>query len=258
MDWAAANFQARYAPNSRETFRRQTMHQFVQAGICTYNPDKPDRPVNSPQAVYQIEPSLHAVLKTFGTPDYADGLNRFVRQKPSLSAKYAKARQMKMVPVSVKDGRIIQLSVGNHSQLMKAIIEDFGSRYAPGGEVVYVGDTGSKIGFFDEDLLGRLGVEIDTHGKFPDVVLFLKEKNWLFLIESVTSHGPVDAKRQEELAQLFRESTAGLVYVSAFPNRRVFLKYIESIAWESEVWIASAPSHLIHFDGLRFLGPYPL
>jgi hypothetical protein len=46
------------------------------------------------------------------------------------------------------------------------------------------------------------------------------------------------------------------VYVSAFPNRKVFLKYIEAIAWETEVWIADAPSHMIHFNGARFLGPY--
>ena len=75
-------------------------------------------------------------------------------------------------------------------------------------------------------------------------------------MESVTSHGPVDGKRHAELAQLFAESTAGLVFVTAFPDRVVMSQYVGEIAWETEVWVADAPSHLIHFNGVRFLGPY--
>ena len=90
----------------------------------------------------------------------------------------------------------------------------------------------------------------------PDVVIHLEKKNWLLLIESVTSHGPVDSKRRSELARLFESCTAGLVYVSAFPDRKTFLKHLNAVAWESEVWIADAPSHLVHFNGDRFLGPY--
>src|SRR6266705_1297697 len=44
MDWTRAFYDKDYAPNTRETVRRQTMHQFIQAGIALYNPDKPDRP----------------------------------------------------------------------------------------------------------------------------------------------------------------------------------------------------------------------
>jgi hypothetical protein len=256
MDWAKEHFDTEYAPNTRETFRRQSMHQFIEARICTYNPDKPERPVNSPKAVYQIEPNLLAVLKTFGTDTYKTWLKHYLSKRQTLIERYAKAREMNMIPVKIKDGRQIVLSPGEHSELIKSIVEDFGSRYAPGGELIYVGDTGDKYGFFDEELLSGLGVRLDNHGKMPDVVIYLRDKNWLLLIESVTSHGPVDSKRHGELATLFKNCTAGLVYVSAFPNRKVFLKYLEMIAWESEVWVADAPSHLIHFNGVRFLGPY--
>lgn len=126
----------------------------------------------------------------------------------------------------------------------------------PGCVLVYVGDTGDKWGYFDKELLGRLGVAVDSHGKMPDAVLYYPTKNWLLLVESVTSHGPMDAKRHRELAQLFADSTAGLVYVTAFPNRTVMARYLGEIAWESEVWVADAPTHLIHFNGVRFLGPY--
>ena len=256
MDWAKAHYDAEYKPNTRETFRRQSIHQFIEAGICSYNPDKPERPVNSPNVVYQIEPNLLAVLKTFGIDAYKTQLKQYLKKRPTLIEQYANARDMKMIPVKIKGGRKISLSPGEHSALIKTIVEDFGSRYAPGGELIYVGDTGDKYGFFDEELLLGLGVKLDSHGKMPDVVIYLRNKNWLLLIESVTSHGPVDSKRHGELATLFKNCSAGLVYVSAFANRKVFLKYLEAIAWESEVWIANAPTHLIHFNGVRFLGPY--
>ncbi|MBU0621158.1 MAG: restriction endonuclease [Gammaproteobacteria bacterium] len=256
MDWTKQHFGVEYAPNTRETFRRQSMHQFVQAGVCRYNPDKPERPVNSPHAVYQIEPNLLEVLRAYGTEQYKSRLKRYMSKRKTLVEQYAKAREMKMIPLILKGGRSIKLSPGEHSELIRDVVENFGVRYAPGGELLYVGDTGDKYGFFDEELLAGLGVRLDNHGKMPDVAIYLREKNWLLLIESVTSHGPVDSKRHTELSKLFKGCTAGLVFVSAFPTRKVFLKYLESISWESEVWIADAPSHLIHFNGVRFLGPY--
>ena len=97
---------------------------------------------------------------------------------------------------------------------------------------------------------------MDSHGKMPDVILYYTKKNWLLIIESVTSHGPVDGKRHEELADLFATSTTGIVYVTAFLNRSMLGRYLSELAWETEVWIADTPSHLIHFNGERFLGPY--
>jgi len=122
--------------------------------------------------------------------------------------------------------------------------------------LIYVGDTGEKWGYFDAVLLSKLGVSVDAHGKMPDVVLYYPERNWLLLIESVTSHGPVDGKRHTELSQLFASATSGLVYVTAFPNRAIMSRYVGAIAWETEVWVADASSHLIHFNGERFLGPH--
>lgn len=256
MDWARDNFDKDYAPNTRETVRRQSMHQFIEAGICTYNPDNPQRPVNSPKAVYQIEPNLLPVLKSYGKDEFKKYLATYLKTRKTLIEQYAKAREMEMVPVQLPNGQNLLLSPGEHSELIRDIVLDFGARFAPGGELVYAGDTGNKHGFFNEELLSDLGMKLDNHGKLPDVVIFMRDKNWLLLIESVTSHGPVDGKRHAELAKLFNHCTAGLVYVSAFPTRKTFLKYLEVIAWESEVWIADAPTHLIHFNGVRFLGPY--
>lgn len=258
MDWVREHYGKDYKPNTRETFRRQTMHQFVDAGLVLYNPDSPGRPVNSPKAVYQIEPVALVLLRSFGTKNWQDRLNAYLAKRNTLIAKYAKARELNRIPVDIAPGCEITLSPGEHSELIRAIIEEFAPRFAPGSVLVYAGDTGDKWGYFDAALLAELGVSVDAHGKMPDVVLHYTEKNWLLLVESVTSHGPVDGKRYSELATLFSNSKAGLVFVTAFPNRAIMGRYLGEIAWETEVWVADSPSHLIHFNGVRFLGPYPI
>jgi len=256
MDWAHEHYEKKYAPNTRETFRRQTMHQSVAAGLVLYNPDKPDRSVNSPKAVYQIEPATLALIRFFSTKKWAAKLAAYLTKHQTLIAQYARERKHNLIPVVIAPGKKIALSPGEHSELIRAIIEDFAPRFAPGSVLVYAGDTGEKWGYFNKALLTGLGVEVDAHGKMPDVVLHYTDKNWLLLIESVTSHGPVDGKRHAELTELFAGSKSGLVYVTAFPNRAIMGRYLGEIAWETEVWIADAPSHLIHFNGERFLGPY--
>ncbi|MEX2304488.1 MAG: BsuBI/PstI family type II restriction endonuclease [Bryobacterales bacterium] len=256
MEFARDHYGKRYAPNTRETFRRQTMHQFVAAGIALYNPDDPARAVNSPKGVYQIEPDTLNLLRGFATAAWNKNLAAYLGTRQTLTARYAKEREMQKLPVTLATGETIRLSPGHHSELIKAIVEEFAARFVAGGVLVYAGDTGEKWGYFDRELLGKLGVVVDGHGKMPDVVVYYPAKDWLLLVESVTSHGPVDGKRHEELAELFAASTAGLVYVTAFPSRSVMTRYLCDIAWETEVWCADTPSHLIHFNGERFLGPY--
>ena len=256
MKWMGDAYGKKYAPNSRESVRRQTIHQFLAAGLVIENPDKTGRPINSGDYAYQISPEALQLLRLFGTPKWSNALTEYLGSHEVLVAKYARQREMVKVPVALPGGKKITLSAGEHSELIKAIIEEFAPRFAPGSQLVYAGDTGEKMGYFDERLLASLGVTIDSHGKMPDVVLYYQDKDWLLLVEAVTSHGPVNAKRHEELMRLFEESTIGLVYVTAFPTKQFMGKYLTEIAWETEVWVADAPTHMIHFNGIRFLGPY--
>lgn len=256
MDFVRRHYGRGYAPNTRETFRRQTMHQFVEAGIAVYNPDDPGRPVNSPRACYQISEEAYDVISAFGTGAWQAKLKKYLEDRSSLAEKWAKNREMQRIPVYIADEVEIRLTPGSHSDLIEKIITEFAERFTPGAEVIYVGDTGDKTVYFREERLAALGVAVDRHGKMPDIVLYLEKENWLILVEAVTSHGPVDAKRHGELAALFEGSRAGLIYVTAFPDRRIMSKFLSEISWETEVWCADAPSHLIHFDGERFLGPY--
>lgn len=256
LDWCRLQFKTPYAENTRETFRRQTTHQLVEAGIVLYNPDDPERAVNSPNSCYQLAPEALAAIRAYRAPDWQDQLAKFLAVQPTLAERNSSAREHVKVPVKIADGVEISLSPGSHSQLLKLIVEDFAARFVPGATVVYVGDTGAKWGYYNEQILAESGIEIDGHGKMPDAIFHCPKRNWLVLVESVTSHGPVDAKRHRELAALFASSSAGLVYVTAFPSRQLMGRYLATIAWETEVWCADAASHLIHFNGERFLGPY--
>ncbi len=255
-EFALNHYGRRYAPNSRETFRRQTVHQLMAAGVVVSNPDNPARPVNSPKTTYQIEPEAFALVRSFNTTAWSKNLRAYLHKRPALAARYAKDRAMQKLAVRLISGETIRLSPGPHSELIKAIIEEFAPRFVPGGALIYAGDTGEKWGYFDRKQLAELGVESGGHGKMPDVFLYDRRREWLLLIESVTSHGPVDSKRHEELQGLFASSRAGIVYVTAFPSRALMARYLREIAWETEVWCADAPSHLIHFNGERFLGPH--
>ncbi len=256
IEFCSRCYNKKYAPNTRETIRRQTMHQFVDAGIVLYNPDDPKRPVNSPKAVYQIESEALDLFKIYGAETWNKKLGQYLSKHPGLKEKYAKEREQRLIPLQISPDQQLHISPGKHSELIKAVIENFGPRFVPGGEILYIGETGDKWSHFKDVRLGELGVQVDAYGKMPDVVLYYPEKKWLILIESVTSHGPVDSKRHEELARLFSKASVGLVYVTAFPSRAVMSRHIANLAWETEVWVADTPSHLIHFNGSRFLGPY--
>lgn len=258
MEFAHVHYGKSYAPNTRETFRRFSMHQMVQAGIALYNPDKPERPTNSPKAVYQISPAALEVMKAYGRRGWAAKLAAFKRASSTLVAKYAKERQMDMVQVQVRNGHNVMLSPGKHNELIRAIIEEMAPRFIPSATLVYIGDTGEKWGFFDKELAGRIGFDVDEHGKMPDVILWQEEKNWLVLVESVTSHGPVDSKRHIELSGLFESVSSAKVFISAFPDKRTFARFAPEVAWETEVWVADNPTHMVHFNGDKFLGPHKI
>jgi adenine-specific DNA-methyltransferase len=256
MEFIATRYGKKYAPNTRETVRRQTIHQFRDAGLVVANPDLPSRPVNSPKAVYQIEAGALQLLRTFGSSEWEKSLRGYLASVETLKERYARAREMRRIPLTLTQGRTISLSPGGQNVLVKEIVEQFCPLFAPRGRPVYVGDADKKWAYFDEKLLRRLGVTVDSHGKMPDVVVYYPRKGWLILIEAVTSHGPVDPKRHRELEALFRGCKAGLVYVTAFLTRQVVMTYLNDISWETEVWVADSPTHLIHFNGERFLGPH--
>lgn len=256
LDWMRERLHHPIAENTREQVRRFVMHQFIDAGFCLQNDDNPLRATNSSLNNYRLTDEALAVIRLYGTPAFDQAVSEYLVTAPGLAAKYAAARDLARIPIMLPGGFELTLKAGGQNGLIKAMIDEFCAYFIPGGEVLYIGDADSKLMHFDDEKLELLGVSVDTHGKLPDLVVYQPNKNWLFLMEAASSHGPVDAKRHGELVTLFAGSTAGLVYVSCFPDRATMRKFFVELAWETEAWCASDPTHMIHLNGDKFLGPY--
>lgn len=248
--YTKANYGVIYAENSRETFRKQAMHHFRNAAFIEDN----GMATNSPNYRYRLTDEMLSLLKSFGTAAWTGCLTSFQQNHESLIQLYASKRTMLKTPVQI-NGVGFTFSPGKHNELQKAIIEEFAPRFAPSSECLYVGDTTEKDLVKNVDKLSTLGFEITLHDKMPDVVLYSEEKNWLYFIESVTSVGPMEPKRIKEIEGMTVGVKAGKIYVTAFWDFKTFKKFSESLAWETEVWIADMPDHMIHLNGDKFLGP---
>lgn len=257
IDFIAEHYRQQYAPNTRETVRDEAVKYFVEVGMLVRNPDNLSRPTTSGQTVYQVEASALALFKTYGTPKWSATLHTYLASRATIRSELERGRHLMRIPVRLLSGKTVALSPGGQNPLIKQVVEEFCARFTPGAAVVYIGDTENKFEHLEADYLAMLGVVIDPAAKMPDVVVHDTRRNWLLLIEAVTSAGPVDGKRRKELKTLFKSSAAGLIFVSAFETRRAMQSFLTQISWETEVWVAEDPDHLIHFDGERFLGPYP-
>lgn len=261
MDWMRNNLDFPIAENSRETVRREVLHQFVAAAFCEHNDDDPNRPTNSSKNVYRVSPNALNVIRMYSgsndnSSEFTIALEEYLADFQSLVELQREERRMTKIPVRMPSNEIEYINPGGQNKLIKAMVEEFCPRFIPGGRVLYIGDADNKTVHYDNELFSSLGINLDMHGKIPDLVVYQEDKNWLFLMEAVTSHGPVSALRKKDLESLFGESKAGIVYVSCFPNRQVLRSHLKDIAWETEVWLESDPTHMIHFNGSRFMGPY--
>ncbi len=255
MDWMLEQYGVRYAPNTRETIRRQSIHQFVQVGLVIENPDDPRRPINSPKWCYQISAEALHLIRMIGLKHFGPGIEQFKTRPAPLSLE-TRHRVLPRETVSMPDGSTLDLSVGGQSVLIRAVVEEFAPRFVRDPRILFIGDAGNKELLHEKEKLANLGVKLPQRGKAPDVLILDGIRDWLIIVEAATSHGPIDQKRKNELAALFSKARPGLVFVSAFPDRKAFSRFHAAIAWETDVWLADTPDHLIHFNGERFLGPY--
>jgi adenine-specific DNA-methyltransferase len=264
MEFIRNNYSMDYKPNSRETIRRHTLHQFEQARIIDRNRDNPKRATNSKDNNYSLNEPIIKILQSYPEGDWKAKVDEFLSISPSLKVEYQKKRKLDKIPVKLPNGKELTLSPGKHNQLHADIIHEFCPRFVgEGGVVLYIGDTassrvgeGGKLMHLEIEYLKSLGITPMSHDKLPDVVVYDSINKWLFLIEAVTSHGPVSPKRWKELEEALKDCKVGKVYVTAFLDSTEFKRNVTDIAWETEVWISNNPDHMIHFNGDRFLGPH--
>jgi len=248
--FAGENYGITYAENSRETIRKQAMHNFRNAAFIEDN----GKATNSPNYRYRLTDEMLKLIQSYGSGSWVKNLKTFLNNHETLVSLYASKRAVRKMPVKI-NGSAFTFSPGKHNELQKAIIEEFAPRFAPNSECLYVGDTIQKNLVKNESKLRKLGFSITLHDKMPDVVLYSAEKNWIYFIESVTSVGPMEPKRIKEIEEMTVGVKAEKIYVTAFLDFKTFKKFSESLAWETEVWIADMPDHMIHLNGDKFLGP---
>lgn len=247
------NYGEKRSSGSYDDVRREDLLYPVQAGIVLNSSAFDAQATNNPTRGYALNPLFAKLLKNYGTPQWEEELEKFKEQVKLLNEELERKRDLEKIPVKLPSGIDIQLSAGEHNVLQKHIVEEFLPRFGMGAEVLYIGDTSDKYLHKDEEALEEIGFFTLEHEELPDVVAYSKEKNLLFLIEAVHSTGPMDEIRVMKLKKQLEKCTATLIFVTTFLDKKEFKKWAADIAWESEVWIADTPEHMIHFNGYKFL-----
>jgi hypothetical protein len=244
------------ADSSYDDIRRKDLALPIEAMIVLKSAGNPDANTNDGTRGFAIHPDAANVLRAFGTPRWSALLKAHLSHRPSLAKQMQRQRELARVPVRIPSGETLSFSAGKHNVLQKDVIESFLPIFGFGAEVLYVGDTEKKALLLDERRLEKLKFFELKHDKLPDVVAYSKSRNWLYLIEAVTTANPITELRRRTLLELTESCTADVILITAFPDRVTYRKFAKDIAWETEVWIADAPEHMIHFNGDKFLGPY--
>ncbi|MGH2493961.1 MAG: BsuBI/PstI family type II restriction endonuclease [Ktedonobacteraceae bacterium] len=247
-------FEENISPGSYDDIRRKDLILLVTGEVVLRTNENLAR--NDSTRGYAINPAITASLRSVGKEGWKDRLQEATSRITTATEKLKTTRQIQQIPVILPGGFELNLSPGEHNELQKAIIEELLPRYGHGADVLYVGDTADKFLFLNVDKLKELNFFELSHGELPDIVAYSEAKNWLYLIEAVHSFGPISENRSLELKRLTKDCTADIVFITAFLDRAKFRSWIKDIAWETEVWIAETPDHLIHFNGVKFLGSY--
>lgn len=254
IEYVNKHFSEEISSGSYDDIRRKDLKLLTVAEIVLHS--SPNSATNDSTRGYCINPMYADLIRLYGEKGWSTIVSDKLKSVEPLNLRLQRERDIKKVPVTLPSGGSLEFSSGEHNDLQKAIIESFLPIYGFGAEVLYVGDTSDKYLHLEAEKLKALNFFDISHEELPDVIAYSKEKNWLYLIEAVHSANPISEIRLIQLKKLTKECSADIVYVTAFLDRSAFRKFMVDIAWETEVWIADNPKHLVHFNGDKFLGPY--
>lgn len=253
ISYENANYGENISPGSYDDIRRKDLLLPVQARIVLNSSSFDSQATNNPTRGYALNPLFADLIKCYGTTKWKKSLVKYKKQVELLKDELERKRNLEKIPVKLPSGVELELSAGEHNVLQKCIVEDFLTRFGLGAEVLYIGDTSDKFLYKNGEVLKQIGFFTLEHEELPDVVAYCREKNLLFLIEAVHSAGPMSEIRVRKLKKQMEKCTAIPVFVTCFLDKKEFRKWVTEIAWETEVWIADSPEHMIHFNGFKFL-----
>lgn len=248
-----AHYGENISPGSYDDVRRKDLLFPVQAGVVVNSSAYNEQATNNPMRGYALNPRFAALLGEYGTLGWATALAGYLVYVQSFREELERRRKLERVAVKLPTGVLLELSAGEHNVLQKAIVEEFLPRFGFGAQVLYIGDTSDKFLYVDKDALEQIGFFSLEHEELPDVVAYSEAKNLVFLIEAVHSSGPMSEVRVRKLTRQLGDCMANVVFVTAFLSKKEFRKWLADIAWETEVWLADSPDHMVHFNGFKFL-----
>lgn len=233
------------AENTRESYRKLSLQPLCEEGLVVRH----QLSTNDPKTFYRLHPEMLRLL-TSAAPLERRWLARELAVRLSQGETWQQQRRRADIPVEVGQQHLHFLSPGTHSRLAAEVVEIYAPTFLKVPRVVYVGDTRHKDGYQNRDLMRELNLPIQVTASLPDVVLLCEAERRLIVVEVVASSGPISASRLGQLQQLLAQSQAlgyRPRYVTAFPSRRVFRRFVEEIAWGTQVWIANEAAQVIMF-----------
>ena len=254
IDWENKNLGENISSGSYDDIRRKDLKLLVLGDIVLKS--NPNTATNDSTRGYGLNPFYARLMELYGKGDWVTAITMTMSNGPTLKEKLSRKRIVETVPVCLPSGVKLIFSNGEHNILQKRVIEEFLPRYGFDADLLYVGDTADKYLFVNNELLESLGLPQIAHEDLPDILAYSKQRNWIYLIEAVHSFGPISETRLLHLKTITQKAKCAIVYVTAFNDVKTFKKFASEIAWETEVWIAENPDHMIHFNGGKFLGPY--
>ena len=249
-------YEENISSGSYDDIRRKHLRLPYLAGLILNSADNPSASHNDPTRGYTLSSDFKDLVMYYNTSDWDIKLKLFNKNKPSLQEILKRKRDMPKVRVKLPTGHILDFSQGGHNQLQREIIDEFLPRFGNGCEILYIGDASNRYLLREDEKLQNLGFFELSNDSLPDIVAYDLNKNWLFLIEAFYSSGPMNEERILELKKAAKDCKADLIFVTAFISKSEFKRNVSEIGWESEVWTADNPDHLIHFNGGKFLGPH--
>ena len=250
------HFEENISSGSYDDIRRKDLKLLVLADIIENSGVSKGSATNDPTRGYALHKDFKNLIVTYKTNNWETTLLKFNKNKPTLAEILDRKRNIEKIPVTLPNGKPLEFSLGEHNILQKQIIEQFLPRFGSDCVVLYIGDTSNKSLHIEIKELEKLNFFELSHDQLPDIIAFSEKNNWLYLIEAVHSSGPMSETRVLELKKMLKDCKAELIFVTSFLKRTEFKKWMLDVAWETEVWIADNPDHLVHFNGHKFLGAY--
>jgi hypothetical protein len=235
-----------------DDFRDHGVMPLVENGLAVRNTSVFAKNLNGKDTAYRVTAEAVDLIEAIDTPEWDAALVAFETARADRGVGVGGAR----LTVSPANDAEFSLHQDKHNWLQQQIIERMLPHFAPSYKLVYAADTEERSTVYNDALIAELGLEALFSEKKPDIVAFDPARSWVFVVEAVTSTGHISESRKEFFLRMLGERRGSAVFVTAFPDRDTFRKFAADMAWETEVWLATEPEHMIHFNGERFLGPY--